>query len=395
VKLLESVSFRHTSWPLVIIAALLLAIGLSFVYSASFSPEFDADGDGGMIGEKLGSTFHKQLIWSAAGLCVFLAIICVDYRRIVERGYAIYAAGIVLLILTMIPPVGRIINNSRRWIGYGPIFLQTSEFMKIAVIVMLARYLPGSENRQRAWGLLLPLLVVLVPMVMIAKQPDLGTALLFLPLAAGLVYVAGARARHLIALGLVGVLSLPLLWLVMKPYQRERVSSFIQQDTADRRLLMDDLYHLTQSKAAIGSGGVLGKGWGKGTQNRLDFLPMRNTDFIFAVICEEWGFIRAAGVILLYFLLFWSCMRVADETRDPPARLLVVGVTVLLATQMLVNTGMSAGQLPTVGLPLPFISYGGSSLLTSFAALGLVVNVSMRPQIVLGREEFGDESGAG
>ena len=153
-------------------------------------------------------------------------------------------------------------------------------------------------------------------------------------------------------------------------------------------MLMDELYHLTQAKAAIGSGGLTGKGWQQGTQNRLDFLPMRNTDFIFAVICEEWGFLGGVGVLALFFTFFWACARVADATRHPPARLLVLGVITLFATQVLINTGMAAGQFPTVGIPLPFISYGGSSLLSSFVCLGLVVNVSMRPELVLGGEAW-------
>jgi len=260
--------------------------------------------------------------------------------------------------------------------------------MKIAVIVAYARYLPNRENHRELVGLLVPFAVVLVPILLIARQPDLGTALTILPLFAGLVFIAGARVKHLLIFFVLGVLALPCLWFVIEPYQKERVTSFINQDTKDPELLMDQLYHLTHAKAAIGSGGLFGKGWGQGTQNRLDFLPKRNTDFIFAVICEEWGFLRATGVLLLFFLFFWSCARVADATRDPPARLLVVGVIILFATQMLVNTGMAAGQFPTVGLPLPFMSYGGSSLLTSFAGLGLVVNVSMRPQLVLGGERF-------
>ncbi|HUS57103.1 MAG TPA: rod shape-determining protein RodA [Planctomycetota bacterium] len=368
-RLFDSVDYRRISWPTIMLAGMLLAIGLAFVFSAS------TDG---------GPQPQKQVVWSIVGLFVFLVVILIDYKLLVDWAYVIYGAGLVLLLATLF--LASPIKGSRRWIDLGPAQLQTSEFMKIAVIFALARFLPGRDSYRELIGLLSPFIIVIVPIAFIAKQPDLGTSLVLLPVFLGMVFVAGARVKHLITFVLMGILALPVLWFMIEPYQKERVISFINQDSKDPALLMDELYHLTQAKVAIGSGGLTGKGWGQGTQNRLNFLPERNTDFIFAVICEEWGFLRAVGVLALFFLFFCSCASVADATRDPPGRLLVVGVMLLFATQMLVNTGMSAGQFPTVGLPLPFMSYGGSSLLASFVGLGLVVNVSMRPQIVLGRE---------
>jgi len=364
-----------------LLAAALLLIGLAFVYSASYRSAGGGEG-------YYTSSPQKQVVWAAIGFCVFLVVIAVDYKLLIEWAYVFYGLGLLLLILTIF--IGVEVNYSKRWIDLGPMKLQTSEAMKIATILALVHYLARWEKRGELTGLAVPVLITLVPVVLIARQPDLGTAMVLLPVVGGLVFVAGARAKHLLILALVGILTVPGLWFVMKPYQKQRVMSFIHQDSTDPERLMDDLYHLTQAKAAIGSGGWLGKGWGRGSQNRLNFLPMRNTDFIFAVICEEWGFLGATGVLLLFFLFFWRCIRVADKTRDPPARLLVTGVTILFATQMLVNTAMSVGQFPTVGLPLPFMSYGGSSLLTSFACLGLIVNVSMRPTIVWGREEEGE-----
>jgi len=376
VALFQGVNLKRVSWTGIIVALLLLLIGLAFVHSASYRSE-------GPEGYYTSSS-KKQVVWAAMGFLVFLAVIAVDYRRLVEWGYCIYVVGLALLILTMF--IGVTIKGSTRWIDFGPLRLQTSEFMKIAGIMALARYLARWESRGELRGFIAPVLLTFIPIVIIAKQPDLGTSMMLLPMAAGMVYVAGAKRKYLIILGVSGLLALPGMWLVMKPYQKQRVITFINQDSSDPEMLMDELYHLTQSKAAIGSGGLLGKGWQRGTQNRSNFLPMRNTDFIFAVIAEEWGLAGSAAVLVLYFLLFLSCSRVADRTRDPPGRLLVTGVIVLLATQVLINTAMTAGQFPTVGLPLPFISYGGSSLLASFVCLGLVVNVSMRPTIIWGRE---------
>ena len=370
-RMFDRAHIRRVSWPVILLVAPLLAIGLAFVYSAS---------------DESASEPLKQVEWAVLGVLVFFAVIAIDYKVLVEWAYVLYGLGIVLLILTL--TIASPIHGSRRWLDLGPVLMQPSEFVKIAVIITFARYLPNRESHRELIGLLAPFAIVLVPAVLVARQPDLGTALLLLPLFAALVFIAGARVKHLLIFLLMGILALPVLWFTIKPYQKERVLSFINQDTRDPEMLMDELHQLTQAKAAIGSGGLAGKGWGQETHKSLESLPMRNTDFIFAVICEEWGFLRAAGVLVLFFLFFWSCARVADATRDPPGRLIVVGTMVLFATQMLVNTGMAAGQLPTVGLPLPFMSYGGSSLLTSFAGLGLVVNVSMRPQIVLGRESF-------
>jgi len=377
VRFFQGVNLGRMSWSAIVIALILLLIGLAFVHSASYRSE-------GPEGYYTSSS-RKQVVWAGIGFFVFLLVISVDYRRVVEWGYWVYALGLVLLVLTMF--IGVTIKGSTRWIDFGPLRLQTSEFMKIAGIIALARYLARWERRGELRGFVAPVLLTLVPIVIIAKQPDLGTSMMLLPMAAGMVYVAGARRKYLVILGVAGLLALPGMWLVMKPYQKQRVLTFINQDSSDPEMLMDELYHLTQSKAAIGSGGLFGKGWQRGTQNRSNFLPMRNTDFIFAVIAEEWGLVGAVAVLALYFLLFLSCSRVADRTRDPPGRLIVTGVIVLLATQVLINTAMTAGQFPTVGLPLPFISYGGSSLLASFVCLGLVVNVSMRPTITWGRED--------
>jgi rod shape determining protein RodA len=377
-KLIDGITLGRASRPAMLLAALLILIGLAFVYSASYRSMGDGEG-------YYTSSPQKQVVWALVGICVFLVVISIDYKRLIEWAYVFYGLGLLMLILTM--AIGREVNYSRRWIDLGFFKWQTSELMKIAAILALARLLARWERRAELTGLIAPLLLAFVPVIIIARQPDLGTAMMFLPIVGGMVFVAGARGKHLLMLALAAVLAMPCLWFVMKPYQKERVLSFIQQDSDDPERQMNDLYHLTQSKAAIGSGGLLGKGWGKGTQNRLNFLPMRNTDFIFAVICEEWGFAGASAVLVLFFLFFWSCTRMAEKTRDPAGRLLVTGVTILFATQMLVNTAMSAGQFPTVGLPLPFMSYGGSSLLMCFVGLGLMVNVSMRPTILWGRDE--------
>jgi rod shape determining protein RodA len=332
----------------------------------------------------------KQLQWIVLGGFAFVAVLLLNYRHLLEHAYVLYLAGLGLLVYVLRFGVTSDVIHARRWIQAGPLRVQPSELMKILVILVLARYLMYKETHRRFGGLVGPFALVLAPMLLIAKEPDLGTALVLLPMAFAMLYVAAARARHLLLIVLCFAAAAPVVWLHMRPYQRERVVAFLTQDDRNVR----EQYQLRQSKAAIGAGRLFGRGLGQGTQNRLNFLPAANNDFIFAVICEEWGFVGANFVLALYLVLLCLCVRTAEGTHHPGGRLLVVGVVAMIGTQVAVNTAMAAGQLPIVGLTLPLISYGGSSLLSTLVGLALVVNVSTYRQVALASDDFDPEAEA-
>jgi rod shape determining protein RodA len=270
--------------------------------------------------------------------------------------------------------------------------VQPSEIMKIFVILTMARFLMYKEKHRRLEGLLAPFGLVLFPMALIAKEPDLGTALVMLPVAFAMLYAAAARTEHLALIILLGAAAVPVVWSQMHDYQKQRVIAFLTQDDPH----VQSPYQLRQAKAAVGAGKLFGRGIGQGPQNRLNFIPAktRNNDFIFAVICEEWGFVGANFVLLLYLLLFFLCVQAAEEVHHPAGRLIIIGVVAMLGTQVVVNTAMATGQLPIVGLTLPLVSYGGSSLVSSMMAVALVVNVSTWRQVALAGDDLDPEAEA-
>jgi len=378
---------QHRDWLLIGIVVVLLAIGTAFVRSASYRS--------GPMGEGYYTTSPlKQVQWIVMGAFVFAGLLFVNYRHLLEHAYLLYLIGLGGLVFVLFFGVTSETIVARRWIQVGPFRIQPSEFMKIFVILALARYLMYRESHRLLFGLLGPFAVVVIPMLLIAKEPDLGTALVLLPVVFAMLYVGAARARHLVLILCLFAASVPAVWLHMRPYQKERVLAFLTQDERHQRDV--EQYHLRQSKVAIGSGGVFGKGWEQGTQNRYNFIPAktRNNDFIFAVICEEWGFVGANAILALYFVLLFLCMHVAEETHHPSGRLIVVGVAAMVGTQVIVNTAMAAGQLPIVGLTLPLISYGGSSLLSSLMGLALVVNVSVYRGVALAGDDLDPEAEA-
>jgi len=361
-------------------ALALIGIGVAFVYSASYRS--------GPMGEGYyTSSPVKQVQWIGLGVAAFVALLFINYRVLLEHAYLLYLVGMASLVFVLFFGVTSAQILARRWIDLGPFRVQPSEFMKLFTILALARYLMECESLRTFSGLAVPFGLVLAPMVLIVKEPDLGMALVFLPIVFAMLYAAGARPRHLVLIVVAMLALVPIGWSHMRPYQKERVLGFITQDEprSRRELYRLDLYQLEQAKVAIGSGRVFGRGWMKGSQNRLNFIPAktRNNDFIFAVICEEWGFVGANAVLGLFLLLLVLCGRVAEDVRHHGGRLVVVGVVAMLGTQAVVNTAMAAGQLPIVGLTLPFLSYGGSSMLASLVALGLVFNVSAYRRVSL------------
>lgn len=313
----------------------------------------------------------RQAIYGAGGLLLVLTLGAVDYRGLGPLQKLIY--GLVILLLLLVFAVGQITHGARRWIDLGIFPFQPSELSKILMILVLASYL--AQNEESLHGLrhvLLSLVYVVPPVLLIYLQPDLGTALVVGMIWLVMILVAGMRGRHVLLLGIVGLLAIPFIWLNLQGYMRSRLLLFLDPglDPAMR-------YNVDQALISIGSGGWLGKGLASGSQSQLHFLRVRHTDFIFSVIGEELGFAGTSLVVLLLLVLVLRLLHVAERARDTFGRLIVCGVAAMIAFQSLVNIGMNVGLLPVVGMPLPFISYGGSSLLTILIAGGLTESVAV------------------
>jgi len=345
------------------VAVALTAIGHLFIYSTL--------GEAGVR-----SQAAKALLGFLA--CFFFAKI--DYRLLARWAWVIYGGMVLILIGLLVLKDGN--AKEDRWIDLGVTRIQPSELMKVAVVLALAEHMRYRNGFRRLRGLLIPYAIVLFPMALIALQPDLGTSLMLPPILLALLFVAGARAWPIVATVGIGVLSLPVAYLlrdwfrVFRVYQLERIIAFFEQSNPE--VLRRDAYQLYQSLIAYGSGGVTGQGLGRGVQNTLAWLPERQTDFIFSVVGEEWGFIGAAIVVALFVLLVALCLRVALETREPFGRLVATGIAVAFAAQAWQNVAMTMGLSPVTGLPLPFVSFGGSSLVTSWCALGIVLGIAAR-----------------
>jgi len=364
------VTLRRFPLALVLAALLLCAIGVAYVQSASAARTF-ADGDKG----------RAQVLWAGIAAVGLAAAVAVPYARLERAAYAIYGAGLALL--AGLPFFGQLVNGARSWYRWGPAKLQPSELMKIALILAIARWLMyRGEERKTVRGFLGPFALALPPLLLILKQPDFGSAMVFLPVIAAILFAGGARKRYFAGLAAAALAAAPLVWWKLKPYQRERVFVFLDPG----RDPLGAGFQSDQAHIAIGSGGVLGKGYGEGTQTQLAYLPDSHTDFIFAVVAEEGGLLQAGLVLALFLALSLGCLEVAHRTREPFGRLVAVGVAALFAGQAAVNIGMTMGLAPVTGITLPFLSYGGSSLLTSFVALGLVANVAVRAPPVLAED---------
>ena len=350
-------------WLLLGLSLALAGVGLLAVYSATYTGP-----------DQPSPIVIRQLVWVGVGLGGMGVAFAVNYRSLERWAYVIYAAALVLLLL--VPVLGSMSGGVRRWIQFGGFSLQPAEFVKIGLILVLARLYHRTEPPAgyRIRDILLPGAFVAVPAGLILLQPNLGTAVTLGLLFLSVTFAAGIRLRALAVLGVVGSSALPFVWAYMKPYQQRRVLSFLQPD-------LDPLgagYHIIQSKVAVGSGMVWGKGFLLGTQTRLDFLPEKHTDFIFAVLAEEWGFVGAVALLALYGGLLVRLLVVAANARERFGLLLTVGVVGIVFWQLVINLGMNVGLLPVVGVPLPLLSYGGSSLVTVMLGLGLALNVSTR-----------------
>jgi rod shape determining protein RodA len=325
------------------------------------------------VGRAGGSVAVRQLAWFGVGMVALVVVASIDYRRLVRMAPLFYLVGLGALGAVFL--IGRTVSGARRWVSLGPLSVQPSEVFKICFILMMAWLLTSRWAQPiNKTTLALAAALAAVPVVLILKQPDLGTALLLGPVLIALLIAAGMPLRFLGGLVLSGLAAAPLAWFVLKDYQRERILVFLDPV----RDPLGSAYNVIQAKIAIGSGQLLGKGVAGATQSRLAFLPERHTDFIFAVFAETWGFVGCLVLLTCYAFVLLRGFDIAASTREPVGRLVALGVIALVAVQVLVNLGMVTGLLPVVGIPLPFMSYGGSSMLVSMTALGLLLSVRMR-----------------
>ena len=333
-----------------------------------------------------GRVLRQQMVWSALAAAAMLAVTLPSYRVLCRWTYLIFAVSLVLLVLVYFFPA---INGARRWIRLGPVGFQPSEFAKIAFVLALSRYLMYRDNYRRLKGLLPPLGIAVLPVLLILREPDLGTALVFLPVLFLMLFVAGARRIDLASLMLLGVLGAPLLWSQMSLEQKSRVTALLEQPEPGG-IVDGDSYHLYQAKQMI----ALGGGWGSLVLGQtVDDsgayrLPEARSDFILCVLTERMGLPGVAAVLGLFVLLAWRGLAVARATREPFGRLVAAGLVALLCVQVLINTAMTVGLLPITGLSLPLVSYGGSGLLAQGLVLGLLLNIGMRPGYEVAEEPF-------
>lgn len=354
-------NFRDFDWPLFGLAVLIAVIGVVEIYSTTSHSAV------------LAAQFKKQIYWIILASAIALVVSRLDYHVILEQVPWVYGLSILALVVLLVK--GHSVAGVRRWVSLGVVTFQVSEFVKLVIILLVAVLLAENRGKTLAWRDLIKLGVLVgIPAILVALEPDLGTALTFFPIAAAGVLLAGIRFRQVAVICLSGMLMLPVAWHFARPYQRERVLSFVhpKQDTRGSS------YQSTQSKIAIGSGGLWGKGIGNGTQSQLGFIPVSHADFIFAAFSEEQGFAGTLLVLLLYLALLLRLLDSAQMAGDRAGTLVLVGFAALLFFQVAVNVGMMIGLFPVTGIPLPLMSQGGSSVLSTFLGLGLAMSVRMR-----------------
>ncbi|HEX8939953.1 MAG TPA: rod shape-determining protein RodA [Candidatus Limnocylindrales bacterium] len=359
-------AWRAFDLQLTVYAVLLAAIGLAMAYSNSA-----AAGGSALEG---GSTFSRGVVWAAIAVVVFGLASIFDYKWLKTFAWPLYFVNLGLLGLSLV--IGSGVGGSSRWVSVLGFQFQFSELAKILMIVVLANYLASRQARLGSLMTILGACLLVGPAwVLVMLQPDLGTSLVLLAILAGMLFLSGASLRWLTVLGVTVVALIPIAWThVLRDYQRQRLISFLDP-AADP---MGSGYQLLQSQIAVGSGGWMGKGLTNGTQNQLDFLPVQATDFVFAILAEELGFIGAMVVLGLFLALLWRIMVGAWRSRDPFGGLVASGMASMIVFQLFVNIGMVIGIMPITGIPLPFVTHGGASLVSLAAGLGILQSVNVR-----------------
>lgn len=356
-------AFRYFDWTNLFLISLLSCIGLLFVFSATYKPEIP-----------FSIYFKKQAIGIALGIGIYIVASCIDYRVWMRIGYFLFIASMGLLVYTLIK--GSVSMGGQRWVNLFFFKLQPSELIKLLFPAFFGYYLHTHQyTKHVTFRHFIPIIMMLfISCLLILKQPDLGTALIVLFSGFVLLWLAGVNKKFFMIGALIVAISAPLLWGSLKDYQKQRITTFLGQGASNK-----ERYQIEQSHIAIGSGGFLGKGLLNGTQNRLLFLPESRTDFIFAVLCEEVGFLGALFVIMLYIFLFIRIFSRILMIKAPAVQVFAVGLTVHVALSAIINLAMVTGLLPIVGIPLPFMSYGLSNLWVIFLSLGWFQSINVQP----------------
>ncbi|MBZ5701766.1 MAG: rod shape-determining protein RodA [Acidobacteriia bacterium] len=351
---------REYDWWLLTLVLAICTIGVAEIYSATHASH-------------LAGMHTKQMWWLGLGLVCLFVVSRIDYHLILDQAPVFYLIGLAALVAVL--AVGHTRFGAKRWIPVLGQFLQVSELVKLIIIIQLARFFSEVRSDQLSLGDLLKAgMLVGVPLGLILLQPDLGTALVLVPMLVVGAFLAGLQWKHAAAIALIGILLLPVGWHVLKPYQKERITSFLRPEEDPK----GSGYQLLQSKIAVGSGGFWGKGFGNGSQNQLGFVPVRYSDFILAAWAEEQGFKGVLLALGLYMALLLRLVQNAQRAKDRAGMFLVMGVAAALGFHVLVNVAMVIGYMPVTGIPLPLMSYGGSATLFVFLAMGLVMNVRLR-----------------
>lgn len=351
---------RDFDWWLLLLALAICSLGMLEIYSATQN-------------SALAGMHLRQLAWVGLGVVAMLVFSRISYHTLLDNAPWLYLAGLAGLVLVLL--TGETRYGATRWLKVGGLELQVSELVKLIIIIVLARYFSEVRTDRLSVGDLIKVGILTgIPLALILKQPDLGTSMVLVPVAAAGVFLAGLEWKHAVVLVLIAALLVPIGWMLLKPYQKERIETFLRPEEDPRGAG----YQILQSKIAVGSGGFWGKGIGEGSQNQLGFVPVRWSDFIFAALAEELGFAGVFVTLLLYLLLLLRLVHNAQRAKDRAGMFLVMGVAAMLAFHVLVNVGMVIGYMPVTGIPLPLMSYGGSATLLVFMALGLVMNVRMK-----------------
>ena len=357
---------EHFDWVLLALTMTMMAVGILTLYSAVHAPQD--------VATMIGPVYLKQFYWFCMGMVAMMVMFLFNYKLLHRWGISIYGFSILLLVAVAI--FGKEVSGSQRWIVMGGMSFQPSEMVKISLPIVLAKYY---SDRATTEGFVLktlwkPVAWTLLPFILIARQPDLGTGLVVVLIAGSDTLFAKIERRSLIFLTGAGLLMSSTAWFFLKDYQKQRISVFLDPEK-------DPLgagYHIIQSKIAVGSGSILGKGFLQGTQNALSFLPEQHTDFIFSVFAEEWGFVGSALFIIFYMLILVWGLNIAMRSKEPFGTILAVGIISMMFWQAIINIGMALGLLPVVGVTLPLVSYGGSSLMATLLGVGILMNISMR-----------------
>lgn len=395
-------------------ALMLVAAGITTIYAIGHPAEFSPGQGVGLAG-----LWEKQVIFAVIGGLAFIAVNLINYRRFGAASYWLYGLTLLLLGLLLLDkwvdiPFIPVINNARRWLRIGTatryVQVQPSEFCKLTFILALAWYLRYRSNYRNFKAMIGPFVLTLVPMFLILAEPDLGTALLMMPILFTMLFIAGAKLKHLLIIVLIGLCISPLFWYKMKPYQRTRVSSVLLQSTWIRQKAQDNPalgrilvggrfsekqwkndwgYHLIRAKFSVASGRLTGHGWREGPFIKYNFLPQRHNDFIFAATAHQWGFLGCLVMLGLFVIIIICGLEIIAYNTDPFGKLLALGIVSMFSVEVIVNVSMTLGLMPITGLTLPLVSYGGSSLVVNMTAVGLLNNIGRCRPFSVARKELG------